>query len=99
MVLNIGYISNETNTDVCMYTCWIYSSRCGYIAVHLENEILNGIYTGLYTITGIDMRRSLMSLKTISVALRLTPVSVNWYLYWFWSSEAAGEKSECDAGN
>ena len=26
-MLNIGYVSNETNTDVCMYTCRIYSSR------------------------------------------------------------------------
>ena len=26
-MLNIGYILNETNTDVRMYTCWIYSSR------------------------------------------------------------------------
>ena len=27
MVLNIGYVSNETNTDVHMYTSRIYSSR------------------------------------------------------------------------
>ena len=26
-MLNIGYVSNETNTDVRMYTCRIYSSR------------------------------------------------------------------------
>ena len=26
-VLNIGNVSNETDTDVHMYTCWIYSSR------------------------------------------------------------------------
>ena len=26
-LLNIGYVSNETNTDVRMYTCRIYSSR------------------------------------------------------------------------
>ena len=26
-MLNIGYVSNETNTDVHMYTCRIYSSR------------------------------------------------------------------------
>ena len=36
-----------------MYICTLVefiSSRCCYIAVHLENEILNRIYTGLYTI-------------------------------------------------
>ena len=27
VVLNIRYVSNETNTDVRMYTCRIYSSR------------------------------------------------------------------------
>ena len=27
MVLNIGYVSNETNEDVRMYTYRIYSSR------------------------------------------------------------------------
>ena len=26
-MLNIGYVSNETNEDVRMYTCRIYSSR------------------------------------------------------------------------
>ena len=26
-MLNIGYVSKETNTDVRMYTCRIYSSR------------------------------------------------------------------------
>ena len=37
-----------------MYVCTLVefiSSRCSHIAVHFENEILNGIYTGLYTIT------------------------------------------------
>ena len=27
IMLNNGYVSNETNEDVCMYTCRIYSSR------------------------------------------------------------------------
>ena len=27
LLLNIGYVSNETNKDVRMYTCRIYSSR------------------------------------------------------------------------
>ena len=34
-----------------MYICTLVefiSSRCSHIAVHLENKILNGIYTGLY---------------------------------------------------
>ena len=35
-LLNIGYVSNETNTDVHMYTWRIYSSRCSHIAVQVE---------------------------------------------------------------
>ena len=31
-ILTIGYVSNETNTDVHMYISRIYSSRPGYIA-------------------------------------------------------------------
>ena len=31
-ILNIGYVSNETNTDEYMYISRIYSSRPGYIA-------------------------------------------------------------------
>ena len=36
VLLNIGYVSNETNTDVRMYTCRIYSSRCSHIVVQVE---------------------------------------------------------------
>ena len=29
----------------------------------------------------------------------LTPVSVNWYLHWLWSSQTVGETTECCSGN
>ena len=44
-LLNIGYVSNETNTDVCMYTRRIYSSRSGYIAAQSWTDCI-GKYTG-----------------------------------------------------
>ena len=53
-MLNVGYVSNETKIDVRMYTCKIYSGRSACIAVQLENEILNGNYTGIYTITTMN---------------------------------------------
>ena len=53
-MFNIGYVSNETNIDVLMYTCKIYSGRSACIAAQLENEILNGYYTGIYTITTMN---------------------------------------------
>ena len=40
----------QTQMYVCPLVVEFISSRCSHIAVHLENEILNGIYTGLYTI-------------------------------------------------
>ena len=59
-MLNIGHVvlvSNETNTDVCMYIGRIYSSR--YLDTLLYKLELNvhWIYTGLYTNATIDMRR------------------------------------------
>ena len=52
IMLNIGYVLNETNTDICICTLVEFiSSRCSHIAAQLEKEILNGIYTGLYIIT------------------------------------------------
>ena len=45
-----------------MYVCTIVefiSSGCCHIAVHLENEILNEIYSGLYTNITIDEKCSL----------------------------------------
>ena len=35
-----GHVSNETNKDVCMYTCRIYSSRDLDTLLH-EVELLN----------------------------------------------------------
>ena len=50
-LLNIGYFRmKQTHVYICTIIEFI-SSRCCHIAVHLENEILNGIYTSLYTIT------------------------------------------------
>ena len=57
-MLNIGYVSNERNTDVHMYTLRIYpyiedlvvhGSTCCISGYTLENDILNGIYIGLCT--------------------------------------------------
>ena len=52
-MLNIGYVSNETNTDVRMYTCWIYSSRDLDTFLHKLELIYIGNYTGIYTIATI----------------------------------------------
>ena len=44
-MLNIGYVVNETNTDVCMYTWRIYSSGdldallCRVDPIALENTL------------------------------------------------------------
>ena len=49
-----------------MYICTLeefISSRCSHIAVHGWSEILNGIYTGLYTNIWIDLRRHQMTLR------------------------------------
>ena len=57
-LFNIGYILNETDTDVCMYTLRkLFLCRCGHIAVQVEYGILNVIYTGLYTNVLIDLNR------------------------------------------
>ena len=59
-MLNIGcvvLVSNETNTDVCMYTCRIYSSRYLDTLLYKVEVNVHWIYTGLYTNTTIDMRR------------------------------------------
>ena len=50
-MLNIEYVSNETNTDVRMYISRIYSSRDLDTLLH-KVEVLNeyiGKYTGIYT--------------------------------------------------
>ena len=56
-VVLASLVSNETNTDVRIYTWGIYSGRCSHIAVHVVSEILNGILTGLYTLTTIGRER------------------------------------------
>ena len=48
-LLNTVYISNETNTDVCMYTWIIYSSRDPDTLMHKLEVIYIGKYTGIYT--------------------------------------------------
>ena len=40
-MLNIGYVSNETNEDVHMYTCRIYSSRDLDTLLHKVEEVNN----------------------------------------------------------
>ena len=56
VLLNIGYVSNETNTDVHMYTCRIYSSRDLDTLLHKVELELNMHWknAGLYTLTTKD---------------------------------------------
>ena len=53
-MLNIGYVSNETNEDVRMYIEEFYSSR--YLDTLLYKVELNDIgkYTGFYTLTTME---------------------------------------------
>ena len=55
-MLNIGYVSNETNTDVRMYTCRIYSSRDLDTLLHKVELELNMHWknAGLYTLATKD---------------------------------------------
>ena len=54
VLLNIGYVSNETNKDVHMYINRIYSSRYLDTLLHkVEMKILYGNYIGIYTIATI----------------------------------------------
>ena len=50
-LLNIGYVSNETNTDVRMYTCGIYSSRYLDTLLYMDEDLNDhiGEHTGIYT--------------------------------------------------
>ena len=52
-MLNIKYVLNETNTDVRMYTCWIYSSQDLDTLLYKLELIYIGEYTGIYTIATI----------------------------------------------
>ena len=58
ILLNIGYVSNETNTDVRMYTCRIYSSRDLDTLLHkvaLSMELnMHWKNAGLYTLATKD---------------------------------------------
>ena len=98
MMLNIGYVWNETNTDVRMYTWRIYSSRSARIAVHGWSELLDEIYIGIYTSATMDEKgwESLWSQLThiISIELQLHEnVSSGDYKLWnvisAWASNLA----------
>ena len=53
-LLNIGYVSNETNTDVHMYTWRIYSSRDLDTLLYKLKMMNIGKYTGFYTIATME---------------------------------------------
>ena len=79
-MLNIGYVSNETNTDVCMYTWRIYSIRDLDTLLHTwvaaGTELLYGKYTGFYTIATKDEKGENYSWMTIdSVGI----IEVQWH--------------------
>ena len=70
VLLNIGYVSNETNTDVCMYIEEFYSSRDLDTLLLKVEVIWNGYHNSLYTNATIDMRDSQMSLQEkVTIAL------------------------------
>ena len=60
LLLNIGVVSNETSTDVHMYTLLLilhgHITICGWHAVQSWSKILKGIYISLYTNIWIDWR-------------------------------------------
>ena len=64
-MLNIGYVLNETNTDVHMYIEEIYSSPSALFGVQVGTEILYGKYTGIYTIATKEEKCENCSWKTI----------------------------------
>ena len=66
---------NETNEDI--YTRRICSGRCSHIAVQLEDEIWIGIYTGLYTIAWIYMRK-VRTQSTVTWHRREMRITFNW---------------------
>ena len=49
-----GHVSNETNTDVRMYTCRIYSSRDLDTLLHKVELNMNGKNAILYTLATED---------------------------------------------
>ena len=46
----------QTQMYICTHVEFILVERSGYIAAHVETEILYGIYTGIYTIATIDKK-------------------------------------------
>ena len=61
-MLNIGYISNETNGDVCMY---IEEFILLEILLHKLELIYIGKYTGFYTIATIAWAKWEMLLEVL----------------------------------
>ena len=55
-LLNIGYISDETNT--CMYVHFVEFIPVDVVTLLYKDEVnVHWVYTGLYTNATIDMRR------------------------------------------
>ena len=63
-MLNIGYVSNETNTDVRMYTCRIYSSRDLDTLLHKVDLNMHWKNAGLYTLATKDLRYVRIALRS-----------------------------------
>ena len=57
-VLNIGYVSKGTNTDVRMYTCKFILIDVVSLLYNAGVKITIGNYTGIYTITTIHEKVS-----------------------------------------
>ena len=60
MKLHVEYwiVSNETNTDVCMYTCRIYSIiDVASLLYNWKLKITHGIYIVLHTIATIEEKQ------------------------------------------
>ena len=86
-LLNIGYVSNETNTDVCMYTWRIYSRWSALLDVQVGTEILYGKYTGIYTNATKEEKCKNCSWKTIDRVVlielqRHEKLSLEWTNVW-----------------
>ena len=61
-----GHVSNETNEDVRMYTCRIYSSRDLDTLLHKVEGELNKHWknAGLYTLATKDLRNVRIALRS-----------------------------------
>ena len=68
--LHVEYwiVSNETNTDVCMYTCRIYSIiNVAPLLCNWKLKITLGIYIGLYKIATMEEKQ-----LNVIVAIRIS---------------------------